>query len=393
MFKSKRKHQPKKFDVHRTLANPNRTYKAPTYGELQTLKSAKDRPEKKKRWLTWKKALLLLFIILLIPVLVIGVWDYRNYSKASRKMFGSGNLWSALPPNSIKNKDGRTNLLLAGFSTDDPGHDGAALTDSIMVMSLDEKSKTGYMLSIPRDLYVDIPGLGYRKINETYQHGQQTGFRETGYAKGGMGMLAKVVSRDFDLPIHYYVLINYGAVKDTVSALGGITVTIDSKDPRGIYDANFLPEEGGALKLKNGRQKIDAETALKLTRARGSTYKSYGFNQADFDRTKNQQTVIKGIKEKITWQLLLDPRKNPPLLDAIASNIKTDLKVSNVLPLYRLFSSIPDDKLKSVGLRDEKRKVNLLGSYRTPSGQSALIPTGGLDDYSEIQVYIKRLND
>jgi hypothetical protein len=101
--------------------------------------------------------------------------------------------------------------------------------------------------------------------------------------------------------------------------------------------------------------------------------------------------VIKGIKEKITWQRLLDPRKNAPLLDAIASNVKTDLKVSNIPPLYGLFSSVPSNKLKSIGLRDVNGQ-NMLASYSTPSGQSALIPATGVDDFSQIQEAIKRLN-
>jgi LCP family protein required for cell wall assembly len=306
-------------------------------------------------------------------------------------MFGSSYLLTALPPNSLDDQSGRTNLLLAGFSKDDPNHAGAELTDSIMLLSLDNETDTGYMLSIPRDLYVEIPGYGHAKINEAYQAGRQQKFSEPGYPKGGMGLLQKVVSENLDVPIHYYALINYGAVKDTVKALDGITVNIKSDDPRGIYDPGFLAREGSQLKLKNGPQKIGPQTALNLTRARGLGSGSYGLSQSDFDRTKNQQTVIKGIKEKITWQRLLDPRKNAPLLDAIASNVKTDLELSNILPLYRLFNSVPGDKLKSVGLRDVKGQ-NMLASYATPSGQSALIPAAGVDDFSQIQQAIKRLN-
>ncbi len=391
MPKPRKRHQPKKFDVHRTLQSSERKYKPPVSAELN-LPPDEAKSGRKKRRFTWKKALLLVFVIILIPLLYFGIWDYRNFSKASQKMFGSSYILAALPPNNLKSQDGRTNVLMAGFSADDPGHAGAKLTDSIMVMSLDKDSKTGYMLSIPRDLYVNIPGFGQAKINEAYQDGETARFKEPGYAKGGMGMLEKVISRDFGIKFDYYVLINYGAVKDTVKALHGITVTIDSNDPRGIYDGNFKKIEGGPLRLKNGKQKIDAKTALRLTRARGSTYKSYGLSQSDFDRAKNQRTVIKGIKEKITWQLLLDPRKNEPILDAIASNIKTDLGLNNILPFYKLFNSVPDNQLKSVGLRDEKKKINLLTSYRTPTGQSALIPLGGVNDYSQIQDLVKRLN-
>jgi LCP family protein required for cell wall assembly len=389
MPKLRKKSAPKRFDVHRTLPNPNTTSLAPD-AEFH-LRTDEGETQGKKRGLTRKKALLIFFLLLLIPALVIGVWDFINYSRASQKMFGSSYLLTALPPNSLDSQSGRTNLLLAGFSKDDPNHAGAELTDSIMLLSLDKETDTGYMLSVPRDLYVEIPGYGHAKINEAYQAGQQQEFSESGYPKGGMGLLQKVVSENFDIPIHYHALINYGAVKDTVKALDGITVDIKSDDPRGIYDPGFLAREGSRLKLKNGKQKINAQTALNLTRARGLASGAYGLSQSDFDRTNNQQTVIKGIKEKITWQRLLDPRKNAPLLDAIASNVKTDLKLSNIPPLYGLFSSVPGNKLKSIGLRDVNGQ-NMLASYSTPSGQSALIPATGVDDFSQIQEAIKRLN-
>lgn len=393
MPKSQRRHQPKKFDVHRTLQSPDRNYKAPISTDTDIGLPAGIKPKKPKHWysFSWKKALLLVFVIILIPLLYIGTWDYHNYSHATKKMFGSGDLWAALPPNSLENQNGRTNILLAGFSADDPGHSGADLTDSIMILSLDKKSKTGYMLSIPRDLYVDIPGFGYAKINEAYQDGQNSKFNESGYAKGGMGMLGKIVSKNFDIKLNYYVLIDYGAVRDTVNALHGITVTIKSNDPRGIYDANFLPKEGGPLKLSNGKHKIDGKTALRLSRARGETYNSYGLAGSDFDRTKDQQIVLKGIKDKLTAKLLIDPRKNPPILNAIANNVRTDLGINNILPLYKLFNSVPSSKLKSASLRDQSKKINLVVGYTTPIGQSALIPNGGVSDYSEIQAYVKRL--
>jgi LCP family protein required for cell wall assembly len=395
MPETRKRRQPKRFDIHRTLPNPNDRHKVARTrpDELNIRPEDEIESKAKKRRARWKKALLIVFLILFVPLLIIGGWDYRNFARASQKMFGSNYLLSALPLNNLDSEDGRTNILLTGFSADDPGHAGAELTDSIMILSLDKDSKTGYMLSIPRDLYVEIPGLGYRKINEAYQYGKKSGFKEKGYPKGGMGLLEKIISEDFDIKMHYFVLINYGAVKDTVEALDGITVTIDSNDPRGIYDPGFLAKEGGRVKLKNGQQEIDAQTALNLTRARGLGHGSYGLSQSDFDRGKNQQAVIKGIKDKITLRLMLDPRKNEPILDAFASNIKTDVGLSNVLPLYRLFNGVPSDKLKSVGLRDEKSKVNLLSSYRTPTGQSALIPSAGTDNYSHIHALIRKLNN
>ena len=286
-------------------------------------------------------------------------------------MFGNGNLLSLAEGGPLKTgSDGRVNVLIAGYSIDDPGHPGSALTDSIILLSMNPTAKTGFMLSIPRDLYVKIPGFGYAKINEAYPD-------------GGMSLLEQVVSANFNMPIDYYALVNYAAVRDTVNALGGISVNIQSRDPRGLYDSNISPHDGGPLKLANGPQSLNGQTALNLTRARGDSYDSYGFAQADFDRTQDQRQVFTAIKDRLSWKLILNPRQNSQILSAIANNVKTDVSASEIRPLFGLFNSIPSAKLQSLSLRDLGGK-NYLSSYTTVYGQSALVPSAGLSDYSQI---------
>lgn len=379
--------QPARYDVNRTLA----TYQPGSDTSRSTPQTLETPEPKRKKRFGWKRAFLLLFIIILTPFIVIGTMDARNAADASKKMFGTSNIAGAFMPAILDSSGGRTNIMLVGYSADDPGHAGALLTDSIMIVSLDKDKKTGYMLSVPRDLYVDIPDYGSAKINEAFQAGERQGFKEPDYPAGGIGLLQKVVSTNFDIAIHYYVIVNYGAVRDITTALGGITVNVESPDPRGLYDPNFKPEEGGPLKLANGPQKIDGETALRLTRARGSTYGSYGFPQSDFNRVQNQQKVFAAIKNELDWKLILDPRENKQFFDAVANNTKTDLEISEVIPLFRLFTSVPDAQLKQINLRDVDG-VNLLGSYTTRSGQSALIPAAGNGDFEQIQAVIQKLN-
>ncbi|MBX4197166.1 LCP family protein [Candidatus Saccharibacteria bacterium] len=319
----------------------------------------------------WKRLVVLLLAIIFGAIIVVGVWDARNISSAANKMFGSGNLFNLLNSSALKQTDnGRVNILLVGYSVDDPGHPGASLTDSIILLSLSTQSKTGYMLSIPRDLYVNIPGSGYAKINEAYND-------------GGISLLEQVVSKAFQTPINYYALINYASVRETVNALGGISLNIKSSDPRGLYDPNISPVDGGPLELANGQQTIDGQVALNLTRARGDAYNSYGFAQADFDRTQHQRQVLTAIKDKLNWKIVLNPRKNSQILNAAANNVKTDLSASEARPLFGLFNSIPSSNLQSLSLRD-LNKVNYLRSYTTSYGQSALIPAAGINDYSQI---------
>lgn len=347
--------------------------------------------DKKKRFRRLKRVLLILFLVVFVITLVFGIWSWRNFAGASNKLFGSSNPFDLIWPAQLDNTEGRVNILLVGYSVDDPGHAGADLTDSILVLSLDQSDHTGYMLSIPRDLYVFIPGRGQAKINEAYQEGEQQEFTELGYPSGGAGLLEKIVSDTFGLDMHYYALIDYATVREVVNALGDITVDIKSSDPRGLYDPNFRPEEGGPLDLTNGRHEIDGPTALKLTRARGATSGSYGFPRSDFTRTQHQQLVLAAIKEKLTWQRLLNPSKNGQLLDALADNVRTDVELSEAWPLFRLLGSVPDKDLKSIGLHDIDG-VSLLRSYTTPSGQSALVPTAGINNYGQIQAAIDQLD-
>ncbi|MBI5357728.1 LCP family protein [Candidatus Saccharibacteria bacterium] len=343
--------------------------------------------KKESSWLSWKKAILILFIIIITPLLFIGIWDLRNFSSASQKLFGSSNMFSLLATSQLKStNEGRTNILIIGYSADDPGHGGAKLTDSIMVLSLDKSDKSGYMLSVPRDLYVSIPDYGKAKINEAYQAGE----RKTGSTEGGVNLLKDVITENFAIDIHYYVIVDYGATKNIVDALGGVNMNIESPDPRGIYDPNFKPEEGGPLKLANGAQEIDGQTALRLTRARGSTYGSYGFPQSDFNRTQNQQKVLSAIKSELNWTLVLDPRTNSKIFAAVADNVITNLEISEVIPIYRLFTSVPNDQLKTITLNNVNN-VNLLTGHRTPNGQSALVPAAGISDFSDIQRALKQL--
>lgn len=404
-FRPKRKQNvDSRYDVNRTLSSYQPTREItqvreavldpnqPLQGiaDLENTSVEHQEPVKAKRKFGWKRALLVLFLVLITPLLVIGIWDYRNASAASEKMFGSSNLLMGLLPTGLEKTNGRTNILVIGNSVDDNGHGGAALTDTILIVSLDKEKNTGFMLSVPRDLYVEIPDYGSAKINEAHQAGEQMEFNEAGYQSGGVGLLSKVIKQSFDLDIHYSVTVSYNAVKDITNSLDGITVNIESADPRGIYDPNFRPHEGGALQLANGQHEIDGQTALRLTRARGSTYGSYGFPRSDFDRTKNQQKVFAAIKTEISPKFILDPRENKDFFNAVANNVQTNIGLREVLPLYLLMNSVPDSSMRQINLGDVDKK-NYLASYGTRNGQSALIPAAGIHDFSEIQALLKSL--
>lgn len=333
-------------------------------------------------------------LVLLLLVILAGGWLGWKVFNASSKVFGSGsNLLGFLSSAPMPcESTGRCNFLLTGYSVDDPNNTGGALTDSIMILSLNTKTHSAFMLSVPRDLWVNIPGNGYAKVNQTYEEGQSEHFTEAGYPAGGMGLLEKVVSKDFGIPINNYILIDNGAVKQAVDAVGGVTVNIQSSDPRGIYDAYTH------LKLPNGEDFLNGQQALDLTRARGDNVAgdiSYGLG-SDFIRTADQREILLALKSKaMSSGVLANPIKLGELFDAFGNNIKTDLTTSNIRRLYDLTKGINNSNIKSYGINDVSFNGNphadLLANYWAPNGEEALIPATGIGNYSKIQLFVKEI--
>jgi LCP family protein required for cell wall assembly len=335
-------------------------------------------PRKKRK--LFKRTGLIIGAIILALGLFLGFKFYKDIARLT----GNANpfsLFGAFTPAHLKNQDGRVNILVAGNSADDAGHDGATLTDSIMVLSVNTRNNTALMLSIPRDLWVDIPGNGHAKINEAY-------------ADGGMDLLQEVVEENLGLTIDYHTLVNYAAFHDLVDAVGGITITIKSPDPRGLYDPSIdWKTHGPLVKLSNGTHTLNGQQALDLARARGDAYGSYGFTQADFDRTDHQREMLLAIKDKASSaSVIANPFKVSALVDAVGKNVKTNLQLNEIQTLYTYMKKVDDTKIASYNLNTLKGKgTTMLANYTTPLGQSALVPAAGVDDFSDIQAQITRL--
>ena len=329
-----------------------------------------------------KRTAKILGIILLIAVLFLGFKFYKNIANLT----GNNNPFSllgAFKPAHLDNENGRVNILVAGNSADDLGHGGAELTDSIMIMSVNTRNNTAMMISVPRDLWVDIPGVGHSKINAAYTN-------------GGMDTLKGVIEDNLDLPIHYTVLVNYSAFRDLVNAVGGISITIDSPDPRGIYDSSldWTTRNCCALaKYPNGPVTLNGKQALNLARARGEGYGSYGFPGTDFTRTENQRKMLFAIKDKASsTSVIANPFKVSSLVDAVGKNVKTDLQIDELQTLYYYMKKIPNDKIDSYNINSLKgENTTMLANYTAPGGQSALIPAAGIDNFTDIADQIQWL--
>ncbi len=357
------------------------------------------KPKRKRRAGRFKTIVKRTSLVLAALLLLSGGWLGWKVFRNTGKVFGSSSdLLGFLSATKLTCENtGRCNILLAGNSADDPGHDGANLTDSIMVISIDVKNNTAFMLSVPRDLYVNIPGNGYAKINEAYPDGQSDNFSQSGYPKGGMGLLEETISQDFNIPISYYALVDYSALRDAVNAVGGISVNIQSDDPRGLYDPSIdYATNGPLVKLTNGWHNLNGEQALDLARARGDAYGSYGFAASDFAREQDQQLIIMALKAKVmSSSVLTNPIKLGQLFDTFGNNVHTDLKTGNIRRLYDISKNISSSSIKSYALNDVsfsgQKDVDLLTGYQTPNGESALIPAAGMGNYTQIQLFLQQI--
>src|SRR5689334_11393631 len=208
---------------------------------------------------------------------------------------------------------GRINILVLG--TDKRAELGgeAARSDTLILLSVDPKWKTAGILSIPRDLQVTIPGYGLQKINAAYFFGE--------YNKipgGGPALAVPTVQKFFNVPIDYYVSVNFAGFQKIVDEVGGIDVyvpqMIDDPEYPGPYNSYIH------VHFDAGCQHMDGEEALEYARTRHA--------DSDFGRALRQQQVIKAAREK-ALQLNMLFRYNDVLSrlgDAIETNIPPDLQ-------------------------------------------------------------------
>lgn len=348
----------------------------------------------RKRWI---KRLL---ITLLVIFFAIGAWIGVRAVLAGSSVF-KGDIFGIIQQKELKaDMTGRSNILIFGTSEDDQegDHPGAFLTDSIMMLSVDQKKKDAFMVSIPRDLWVKYGracNSGYEgKINELYNCHSDAG--EDGDA-GAKGLAAKV-GEVTGLDVQYTVHVNYTVVRQAVDAVGGISVKVQGNGdvpygvkPGSILDRNFdwkCNYKCYYVKYEPGVHSMDGEHALAFMRARNAQG-GYGLAQGNFDREKNQQQVIVALRNKaLSAGTLANPSKVMNLISAFGENLNTNFDTSEIRTLMALGSEIEASSITSIDLVDDKEPVLTTGNV---SGASVVRPVDGIYDYSTIASYIRKM--
>lgn len=349
-------------------------------------KQAKPR-SKARRIVKW------FFILLLIAALGVGAYLGVKFLGASQNIL-KGSIFDIVQNQPLKtDANGRSNFVIFGTAEDDAGgtHGGANLTDSIMLLSVDQVNKNAYMLSLPRDLWVtyqDTCWVGNQgKLNAAYSCASDDGADEA----AGAAALQAQVKNILGVDTQYYIHLNFTAVIEAVNAVGGVDVTIETPDPNGILDRNFdwkCNFKCYYVKYDKGEvAHLDGEHALALARARNAAG-GYGLPGGNFDREKNQQKIIQALREKaLSAGTLSNLGAVTGLIDALGNNLRTNVETKEIRTLMSLGSDINSADIISLTLVDEDSPLVTTGSY---NGQSIVRPIAGIDDFTAIQAYVQK---
>lgn len=228
------------------------------------------------------------------------------------------------------------NIVLLGIDSELTG-DNIDRTDTMIIVSINRTTNTVSMLSLPRDLYVYIPGWTMQRLNLAYTHGEQVGW--TG---GGFGLLRQTIFYNFGINVHYYINVKLSGFKEIINTLGGVNLTVDCA----IQDQELIgakppaqatgPDDEGYYILPIGAYTLDGDGALWYARSRHTSI--------EFDRGRRQQQLLRAI-----WRA---GRSNgqitqlPQLWSQLTQVVETDLKFEDMLGLLPYALNIDPDQIE-----------------------------------------------
>lgn len=244
------------------------------------------------------------------------------------------------------------NLLLLG-SDQRIGREETWRTDSLIVVAIRPRTGLVAMLSVPRDLWVDIPGHGPDRINVADYLG------ETSQGPGGgPALVAATLKENLGIPIDASARIHYQGLARIIDALGGINVTSDRAYDEWFWDET-APDGVSHMVVVTGTQRMDGRLALQYARARHGT--------SDFDRSRRQQQILLALRDAAMRPEVL-PRL-PALLMALSDTVETDLKPGQILSLLGLAL-----RLKPEAFRGRVFDSTMVRDWVTPGGAQVLLP-------------------
>ncbi|MCP4423679.1 MAG: hypothetical protein GY803_04220 [Chloroflexi bacterium] len=231
--------------------------------------------------------------------------------------------------------DNATNILLLG--NDDPMGGEQARTDTIMIVAINRDGPTASMISLPRDLYVYIPGGLMNRLNTALARGE-----EKEYEGGGIGLLKQTILYNFGIPIHYYARVDFDAFQEIVDAMGGVEMAVSCR----LQDWRLkspelditVEENWEQFALESGIYQMDGDLALWYARSRLTT--------SDFDRGRRQQQLLRAMfSQGVDLDLL---PQVPTLWNTFQDKVETDMDIGLILQLATLAPAIRENGIQNL---------------------------------------------
>src|SRR5579862_4780670 len=314
-------------------------------------------------WITRRRAVVSVVVMFALLIVAGGVYGVR-LSLALAKTFHTnpisavvgalgGGSGSAIDQD--RERYQRINVVLFGYGGD--GHDGAFLTDSIMVISIlpvQGHEPQIAEISIPRDWYVTIPLRNgkstQQRINFAYAAGMLgEGPQPASAVDAGAAVADPLLTHLLGVGVNYFVGVDFNAFKQAVDAVGGINVDVpasftDYQYPAGECDLGNCGYM--TVRFKAGMQHMNGATALIYSRSR------HGNNGqgSDFARSRRQQQIIVALRSQI--ETIGGFGKLPDVINALGDNVLTDLTIGDAESLYSLVNGVNPATIEHVSIDD-----------------------------------------
>lgn len=355
-----------------------------------------------------KKILISILIFLSIFVSVVAYFGLSQYSSIVVKPNSDPNT----PPSPTRDPNQPFSVLLLGYGGEN--HDGGSLTDTIMLAQISPNLKKIKLISLPRDLWVEVP-VGtpkpfFTKINATFSIGGDTNkypnlpAEYTGSAGGGQ-LLKKIVSDVTGITPDYFISVDFSGFTNVVDLLGGVDVYVEKsfvdkmyplpdkkedtcgKTPeevklitqnfKGLKLEEQFPCRYETLEFKKGLTHMDGVTALKYVRSRHSST-----DGGDFNRSARQRQLLLAVKDKVVSLNFFT--KAIPLFNTLTSHVRTDINIPQLEKFISSGIEMSSYQIESIALSGE----NVLIDSWSPDKQMILIPKQGIGKYDQIRLFL-----
>jgi len=242
----------------------------------------------------------------------------------------------------------RVTVLLLGADTRANERILQPRTDTIMILQLNPVDNHASILSIPRDLYLEVPGYGLQRVN-------------TAYVFGGGPLAVETIEYNLGVRIDYYALVRFQVVIDLIDEIGGIDIYV----PKTINDPTFPDLAYGydPLYIEAGEHHLNGYDALRYARTRHA--------DSDYQRAERQQAVMLAAKDKVTRLDMLPTlvARAPALYDSFEENITTDMTLEEIIQLGTSAAEIEDENIRNCVINQE-----YITGYTTSAGAQVGIP-------------------